>query len=812
MNRSGRRLSLVIALLMLATACSHKAKVPTPKVSRTSTPTRPAPPPAPSKARVPEVQPAPSVKESEPVQVPAAAAAPSVINPAPSALPDSPTIRIGLTTSAREVRISSQGDFYLLEKVPEATRQLVRGDLRVRVERGTGESAVRYFVQVASFSKPEMAEELRKKLAARISAPVEVHENRELARYQVRVGEFTTRAEALEFATSTIRAAGLQDFIIVKENAAVERGEPTLALRGTLNLFRVNRAGFLFFPHSSANLLFFDGKPYRGFLELTLNKNGAITVVNQLEIEEYLLGVVPAEINPDSYPEAAALAAQAVAARTYALKNTGRFRSEGFDLTADIRSQVYIGFSGEKEASDEAVRQTFGLAIYYQNQLIDAMYSSTCGGRTEDYSNVFEGPPVPYLKGVACAVEAGLQREVQLSVKGSHALSQPVYSDEGVVANRGLELAHILGINGPDSLTAAYLADPPTGNEALRWIVQAGRVAGRDSAQDPPAAAGDLTRRAAFIRYAAEYFFGAQEIERRISGADADYYLANIKDGDTVPPSDRKALAYLIQQNLWRANPENRIRPLDPIRRADALLLLMGWIESAQPQVLRKGVFAGRANGARGDEADDASASVISIKSGNKVQQFPLSNQVCLYLTGKGASTPAENLKMIGNEKLSFHLAGNGSIDFLEVELNPTGTASDRYSPVATWNVTIPRTALAEKLRSLTDGMGEFKDLRPWKLGTSGRAVQIYVIGSRRSVVLNGYKVRNALGLRDTLFTISRSFNADGSIEAFTFHGRGWGHGVGLCQVGAFGMARAGRSYEEILKTYYQGVEIRKAY
>ena len=66
--------------------------------------------------------------------------------------------------------------------------------------------------------------------------------------------------------------------------------------------------------------------------------------------------------------------------------------------------------------------------------------------------------------------------------------------------------------------------------------------------------------------------------------------------------------------------------------------------------------------------------------------------------------------------------------------------------------------------------------------------------------------------MRDTLFTIERSKNPEGLIENFTFRGRGWGHGVGLCQVGAYGMARAGRSFEQILKTYYTGVELKKAY
>jgi stage II sporulation protein D len=90
--------------------------------------------------------------------------------------------------------------------------------------------------------------------------------------------------------------------------------------------------------------------------------------------------------------------------------------------------------------------------------------------------------------------------------------------------------------------------------------------------------------------------------------------------------------------------------------------------------------------------------------------------------------------------------------------------------------------------------------------------VQLEIIGSRGSVVVNGYKARGALGLRDTLYTLSRVRDNDGSISSFTFDGRGWGHGIGLCQTGAVGMAKAGRSAEEILMTYYQGVELRKAY
>jgi stage II sporulation protein D len=167
---------------------------------------------------------------------------------------------------------------------------------------------------------------------------------------------------------------------------------------------------------------------------------------------------------------------------------------------------------------------------------------------------------------------------------------------------------------------------------------------------------------------------------------------------------------------------------------------------------------------------------------------------------------------LIGNEKVSYHLSLEGKVDFLEIELNPAGASSDRFSPQATWETTLTRRFIAEKLRPLAPNIGEIKDLTPERLGNSGRAVQIRVTGTRGAAVLNGFRVRGALGLKDTLFTITRTRNPQGEIEGFTFDGRGWGHGVGFCQVGAFGMARAGLGFEEILKTYYRGVEIRKAY
>jgi stage II sporulation protein D len=750
------------------------------------------------------VPPAPAEPKSKPEA--AAEIPPSVLTPEIPGLVTAPgpQIRIGLTTNAKEIRISSSGSYSFTEKKAEAAREALNGDVLVRVEQEIEETAATYRIQVGSFSRMETARELQKKISELYGLPVIIHENSGSGAKQVRVGEFTNKEDAQEF-LKTLIETGYRDAFMVKEALSSGGGKTTLALRGAGNLFRLNAAGFLFLPSSGASFLRLDGKPYRGFFDVFLNPSGQITVVNQLGMEEYLLGVVPAEISPTSYPASAALAAQAVAARTYALKNMGQRRSEGFDLSPDARSQVYSGVSGERDAASDAVRQTSGLAIYYQGSLIDAMYMSTCGGRTEDFSNVFDGPPVPYLKSVFCAVENGPEAGETILL-GTHQLDQVLLADDGTLANRNLEFAQLLGITDEGSrLSPELLAGPAAEDELVRWVDNARKITSKAQQAQIPSRSGIATR-AGFLRYAAESFFGLDEIKRKISAGDLAYYLGNLKDGPGVPESTRHALCYLMQAGLWHPSSDNAVQPKAPVKRSEALFLLLRWVESVRPEIMRKGTFVGSVPNA------SESVPLIRVKWGTQTQDFRLSSDLHLFRRDSGRITPVTKVQIIGNEKLIFHLNSLGAIDLMEIELNPTGAASDRYSPVATWDVTLTRAAVGEKLRSLAGSTGEFRDLKAARTGNSGRAVQIQVTGSRGSVILNGYKVRNALGLRDTLFTISREPNPDGSIASFTFHGRGWGHGVGLCQVGAFGMAKAGRSYEEILKTYYQGVQIRKAY
>ena len=131
------------------------------------------------------------------------------------------------------------------------------------------------------------------------------------------------------------------------------------------------------------------GKPalYHGALEVTKNKDGTgFYVINLVEIQEYLKGVVPNEM-PVSFG-LEALKAQAVAARNYVLSPRTQAYDE-FNVVDSVASQVYFGANTEEDIATRAVMETDGIVALYNNEPILALYSSTAGGYTESYSNAF---------------------------------------------------------------------------------------------------------------------------------------------------------------------------------------------------------------------------------------------------------------------------------------------------------------------------------------------------------------------------------------------------------------------------------------
>ena len=139
-----------------------------------------------------------------------------------------------------------------------------------------------------------------------------------------------------------------------------------------------------------------DGRRYRGVLELR-HRGAGLTAVNLVPVDDYLLSVVPEEM-PTDWP-AAALKAQSVAARSFALKSRGRHAAEGYDLCTTTHCQLYKGIASEKTASTAAVRATRGEVLTYGGQPIEALFHTDSGGMTESSENVW-GSYVPYLRAV----------------------------------------------------------------------------------------------------------------------------------------------------------------------------------------------------------------------------------------------------------------------------------------------------------------------------------------------------------------------------------------------------------------------------
>ncbi len=315
-----------------------------------------------------------------------------------------------------------------------------------------------------------------------------------------------------------------------------------------------------FIPNSQQSYLSYKGRDYRGIFVLKASSKG-IVIINILNLEDYLKSVVPSELCPYTFHEFEAHRAQAVAARTYAIKNLGMNEDLGFDLYDTPKSQYYKGMNAEHPMSSMAVEQTQGQVALYDGKLIDALYTSSCGGMTENVEEIFRGFPLPYLRSTECDYE---------------------------------------------------------------------------------------------------------------------------------------------RQREWLVNCDNNVFPV--------------------------------------------------------------------------------NTNILGQNSSPDSWHANKTKKELEKRIN-------RYYPI-----------------------GELIDLIPLRRGHSKRVVELLISGSKTQIIVKGLKIRRVLGLRETLFVIYREYDKEGRITHFIFSGRGQGHGVGLCQVGAYGMALAGADYKEILKKYYHGIKISKIY
>ena len=306
-------------------------------------------------------------------------------------------IRIGVVPEASAINIGGTGNYTITDDVTGATLLSGNASEATVTLASVTEKVIYWRVQVQCASNQVYVSDWVRRVGDAGYDPYT--EYVPAARcWRLRVGRFATKADALAaqpelyrlgLAPAKTGGAAFQ----VTEFVGVTKYQATLGqtVAQSTNPLRV-------IPQDGNVSI--AGRPYRGVGEVRVNGSGSLAGINELLIEDYLLGVVPRELGPIAYPYLEALKAQAVAARTYAIAGLGKRRNDGYDLLPTTSDQVYGGLKDEYPLSSQAVTETSGIVATYNGKLIEALYSSTTGGFTANNEDVYNSAPVPYLRGV----------------------------------------------------------------------------------------------------------------------------------------------------------------------------------------------------------------------------------------------------------------------------------------------------------------------------------------------------------------------------------------------------------------------------
>jgi stage II sporulation protein D len=695
-----------------------------------------------------------------------------------------PVIKIGLGVNLEEITIQASSGMKVYE-VGSDYRLLAQDVDEIQVKGHKEILTEKFVLQVAQTAKREEAEKLAARLKPEAGQKVYVvsgGESKPEGLYQVRIGDFLTRSEALKF-IKTLNRQGVGEAWILREEVTEEESHPLWVLVGdeleTLN----NETVIYFIPTDQESYLSYKGTQYRGIFVLRASPKGLV-LVNTLNLENYLTGVVPEELSPDRFHGFEALKAQAVAARTYAIRNLGLNRDLGFDLCDTPKCQVYGGLSAERAESNRAVEETKGEVALYKGKLINALYTSTCGGMTEDIENVFEGQAQPYLKSTECTYEK--QKEWTLESRPL----LPVWMNGRSIER---ETAMLIGLGIiPRETNPSYYREPVIFEEASAWIGKALALVGKSSEKfAPPESLLNFPNLAGLIIAA---FHWEDRVKNLMLPSEVEFVL---RDFPPVRKDARDSIAYLIHSGVFPSTPEMADEKRTATRGEMVYILTKAIRSYFDPG--RKGLLRGLT---RKNE--------LEVEADGESRVIPISPDVFLFRAQDGEVFPASRLYLLGGEDIRW-VENGGEIGFLEVSYQVSTATLDRGSPFHRWLVRQSKTELEKRINEYYP-IGALQDVVVLKRGKSRRVTELEIIGTESQVVVKGLKIRWVLGLRDTLFTLDKEYDAGGGTSHYVFAGKGWGHGVGLCQVGASRMAQSGADYKEILKKYYQDIKISQYY
>ncbi len=651
------------------------------------------------------------------------------------------TIRVGLASDLESVALCCAED----ESLRVGARVLARAARVVIHPRAPAAGVGVYRRQVAALKDRGAAEAMAQRLAGAMGWPADAVFDATDGLYRVRVGAFATREE-VEQATTALANIGVSESWVVHEardiadagfRVVTAAGEQTVVAR---RLIIESRSGIVGYA----------GTRYRGRLELFLNNRGKINLINELPFEDYLRGVVPREMGPEEYPEIEALKAQAVAARTYSVRSLRGFVEEGYDICAGPRCQVYGGQSAEHPVTDRALQLTRGELLVYHGQPIEALYTASCGGHTENVEVPFPSKRAPYLRGVRCVEQGG------------------VVIASGDRPWRPLESALVERWLGPGS--PGVRLDP----RLRQLLARAGLTPPRDHLASE--------RRRDVERFVRSMF--DLVLDPRLFAADE-------------PPAAEWTRAERRLRSSW-ARPE--LFGGDPaaaltFAQQDVLLVELGRYLQQLIEV------EARVLGVDGETLRLDGSGEIALAG-----QSPPAP----YRRTAAGDVPAD-LELSAGDRLLVHRSGEQTLAIVQLEelgivqLGEPSAPATRVPALQPWVRNRSERQLERAVASRYPGLRlrSFETLEP---GASGRIRGLRFAGSDGEIQeVLGLELRWLLDLPDLPFAVER---VDDS--GWRFWGRGRGHGVGLCQLGAVQMAQGGYGYREILDHYYSQVEIER--
>jgi stage II sporulation protein D len=344
-------------------------------------------------------------------------------------------------------------------------------------------------------------------------------------------------------------------------------------------------------------------------------------------------------------------------------------------------------------------------------------------------------------------------------------------------------------------MTDDWFESEPTVGEISNWLNQIATRFGKVF----PNVSKDTAKPAELARILSAMIYTPGAPDTLMSDSDVNYQLA-FDDAPLVPQASRADIAMLLRDGYFSLRPDLTLQPNRALTRAEFLRLIRQIFEKRKwTPTLQTGVTKASIDGK------------LVIRNGRSERQLTVRPDVFLFRMFGNTMYQVKEAALIGGETVRFQTDSSGSVNYLEVEPTEQPTSAENMSPFTNWTTSLSASAVQSRLSRYVRGIGTLYDVNVKRVGYSRRPVELEIVGSNGIKILKGGVIRSALRLREQLFVINKRYSGS-AVSSYTFTGRGWGHGVGMCQYGAYGLAKMGVKYDEIIKHYYTGVDLTKAY